>query len=179
MITLLTTIRSHPAVPMHGPEHHFALPGVIVAAYRNSGGAAGQTEILSAIERGRGVPGGSCGFWGACGAALGVGIAFALLLQSNPVKADERQIVQQVTAQLLQTSSEVKAARCCQRETWMALQKAAELSELLLPLPLRAAGRTRCGQRGLNRECAGPDCPFYAPVEAQGGRGAKAQRDLL
>jgi MoaA/NifB/PqqE/SkfB family radical SAM enzyme/SAM-dependent methyltransferase len=179
MIDLLNRIRRHPAVPMHGPEHHFALPGVIVAAYRNSGGAAGQTEILSAIERGRGVPGGSCGFWGACGAALGVGIAFALLLQSNPVKADERQIVQHVTAQLLQTSSEVKAARCCQRETWMALQKAAELSELLLPLPLRAAGRTRCGQRGLNRECAGPDCPFYAPVEAQGGRGAKAQRDLL
>lgn len=161
MIDLLNRIRRHPAVPMHGPEHHFALPGVIVAAYRNSGGAAGEAEILSAIERGRGVPGGSCGFWGACGAALGVGIAFALLLESNPVKADQRQIAQGVTAQLLEATAEIKAARCCQRETWMALQKAAELSALLLPVPLTAAGRTRCAQRGLNSECAGPQCPYY------------------
>lgn len=162
MIELLNRIRQHPAVPLHGPEHHFALPGVIVAAYRNSGGAVGEAEVLSAIERGRAVPGGSCGFWGACGAALGVGIAFSLLLQSNPVKADERQIVQHVTAQLIEASSVIKAARCCQRETWTALQKAAELSVLLLPLPLTAAGPTRCRQKGLNRECAGLDCPFYA-----------------
>ncbi len=168
MIDLLNRIRRHPAVPMHGPEHHFALPGVIVSAYRNSGGAAGEDEILSAIERGRGVPGGSCGFWGACGAALGVGIAFALLLQSNPVKADERQIVQHVTAQLLQASSEVKAARCCQRETWTALHKSAELSRLLLPVPLSAAGRTRCTQRGLNSECAGPECPYYKACDSPG-----------
>jgi SAM-dependent methyltransferase len=39
MIALLEKIRSHPAVPVHGPEHHAMVPGIILAVYRNLGGA--------------------------------------------------------------------------------------------------------------------------------------------
>ncbi|MBU1233259.1 MAG: methyltransferase domain-containing protein, partial [Proteobacteria bacterium] len=38
LIALLELIRSHPAIPMHGPEHHAMIPGIILACYRNSGG---------------------------------------------------------------------------------------------------------------------------------------------
>jgi len=37
-IDLLQEIRRHPAIPLHGPEHHIMVPGIILAAYRNTGG---------------------------------------------------------------------------------------------------------------------------------------------
>ena len=38
MIDLINQLRSHPSFPLHGPEHHFAVPGVITAVFRNLGG---------------------------------------------------------------------------------------------------------------------------------------------
>ena len=34
---ILEQVMSHPAVPIHGPEHHAIVPAAIVAAVRNSG----------------------------------------------------------------------------------------------------------------------------------------------
>ncbi len=75
MIDLMNQLRRHPSFPLHGPEHHFAVPGVITAVYRNLGGDIQESDITTAIDRGRGVPGGVCAFWGTCGAAVGAGIA--------------------------------------------------------------------------------------------------------
>jgi MoaA/NifB/PqqE/SkfB family radical SAM enzyme/SAM-dependent methyltransferase len=161
MITLINTIRSHPAVPLHGPEHHFAMAGVIVAAYRNLGGDVTDADIITAIERGKGVPGGTCGFWGGCGAPLGAGIAFGVMLKSTPVTPSERKIVQELTGALIASISHIEAARCCQREIWTVLKKVAEISRHILPLPLKAEGDTHCGQRHLNKECPGKVCPWF------------------
>ncbi|MFH1021585.1 MAG: methyltransferase domain-containing protein, partial [Pseudomonadota bacterium] len=79
MLVLLDTIRRHPAIPLHGPEHHAMVPGIILATYRNLGGKISREAILTGIERGSKVPGGVCGFWGNCGAASGVGIGFSVL----------------------------------------------------------------------------------------------------
>lgn len=161
MITLINTIRSHPAVPLHGPEHHFAVAGAIVATYRNLGGDVTDADITSAIDRGQGVPGGSCGFWGGCGAALGAGIAFGVILKSSPVTPVERQRVQELTGSLIAGLGQIEAARCCQREIWSVLKKTAELSARLLPIALIAHGDTRCRQRHLNQECPGRACPWF------------------
>ena len=161
MITLINTIRSHPAVPLHGPEHHFAVPGVIVATYRNLGGDLGDADITAAMDRGKGVPGGSCGFWGGCGAALGAGIGFGVILKSSPVTPAQRQMVQALTGNLIGGLGSIEAARCCQREIWSVLKKAAELSERILPIPLQADGDTRCRQMHLNKECPGEVCTWF------------------
>ena len=161
MITLLNKIRKHPSMPMHGPEHHFAVPGIIISVYRNSGGSVGDQEILTGIERGKDIPGGACGFWGACGAALGVGIGFGVIIGSSPVKASHRQRLHKIVQEVLAEISSLKAARCCQRETWTALKKAAEISNNLLPISLKADGLTRCTQRKLNKECPGKICPYW------------------
>jgi SAM-dependent methyltransferase len=160
-ITLINTIRSHPAVPLHGPEHHFAVPGVIVATYRNLGGDVTDVDISTAMDRGKGVPGGSCGFWGGCGAALGAGIAFGVILKSSPVTPVQRQVVQELTGALIAGLGGIKAARCCQREIWSVLKKAAEMSARILPIPLKANGNTRCHQMQLNKECPGKPCPWF------------------
>ncbi|MFZ2087674.1 MAG: DUF5714 domain-containing protein, partial [Desulfobaccales bacterium] len=164
MIALLQEIRRHPAIPLHGPEHHILVPGIILATYRNLGGEVSPDMLRIALQRGRGVPGGYCAFTGACGAGVGVGIAFSLLLGANPVKARERQQVQQITQAVLQEQSACAAARCCQRDSWLALRKAAELSREYLPLALRAEAPLHCRQSHQNRECLGITCPLWVGV---------------
>ena len=159
MIKLLDTIRSHPAFPVHGPEHHFTVPAVIVATYRNRGGDVSNDDILAAIDRGRAVPGGVCAFWGACGAALGVGIGFGIILQSNPLKPGARQLVQQAVGEIINEIAAIKAARCCRRESYTALLKAAAWSKQILPISLDTGPVSECRQQENNRECIWQACP--------------------
>jgi 7,8-dihydro-6-hydroxymethylpterin dimethyltransferase len=80
------------------------------------------------------------------------------------VKARERQQVQEVTLAVLQEQASFAAARCCQRDCWLALKKAAELSRDYLPMPLRADFPLRCRQANQNRECLGAVCPLWEGV---------------
>lgn len=161
MITLLNKIRQHPAIPMHGPEHHAMVPGIILATYRNRGGKIGKETILTGIERGSKVPGGVCGFWGSCGAAVGVGIGFSILLDATPLTPKDRQIAQNITADVLMKVSQVRGARCCQRETVTALQEAARISKDVLPVSLLAEDMINCGQYDKNKECIRKHCPLW------------------
>jgi len=159
MLEILARLRQHPSIPVHGPEHHALMPAIIITAYRNSGGQIEDDLIATAIRRGNQIIGGSCAFTGICGSASGVGIAFSLLLQANPVKAEQRQLVQQITQQVLADIAELKAARCCQRDCWLGLKKAAELSKEYLPVTLCADAVIGCYQRHQNQECIGMECP--------------------
>ena len=170
LIDLMNELRRHPAFPVNGPEHHFAVPGVILAVYRNRGGAVSEEDIVTAIDRGKQVPGGVCAFWGACGAAVGVGIAFGVMLQSTPLTPLPRQQVQQITEAVIARINAYEAARCCQRESWTALRSAAEMSRQYLPVRLPAEGDARCRQQAQNRECARQDCPYFQ--EQAGSAGA-------
>ncbi|MDH3393737.1 MAG: DUF5714 domain-containing protein, partial [Desulfobulbaceae bacterium] len=167
MLALLTRIRKHPAIPMHGPEHHAMVPGVILATYRNLGGAIDREAILAGIDRGSKVPGGVCGFWGNCGAAAGVGIAFSVILEATPLTAGSRQQAQTVTAQVLSRIAEVKGGRCCQRETVIALREAAAISADTLPVKLLAEAQFPCLQFSGNKECIRKQCPLWG-VENMG-----------
>jgi MoaA/NifB/PqqE/SkfB family radical SAM enzyme/SAM-dependent methyltransferase len=163
LIALMQEIRQHPAFPVHGPEHHALVPGVVLATYRNLGGEITSKEIATALSRGKSVAGGSCGFMGVCGTVTGVGTAFSLLLKANPVRPKERRQVQLVTHAVMQTLAQFEAARCCQRECWLALKKAAELSADLLPITLKADAEIVCRQSKHNKECLKNNCPFYKP----------------
>ncbi len=161
MISLLTTIRSHPAVPMHGPEHHGMVPGVILAAFRNSGGDISREVISAGIDRGSKVPGGACGFWGSCGAAIGAGIAAALILDATPLTPSPRQQAQGFTAQILTAIAEITGGRCCQRETWLALVHTARLSSEFFDIQMQANTPLHCDQYRKNRECIRKQCPLW------------------
>lgn len=161
MISLIKEIRDEQSVPMHGPEHHAMLPGVILASAKNSGLPVTQDDILTGISRGAKVPGGSCGFMGNCGAAIGAGIAFAVLLESTPLTPAARQKAQGATARILTRIAEMKAGRCCQRETYIALRETAEISKDILPIPLTADELLACSQYHLNRECVRKQCPLW------------------
>jgi MoaA/NifB/PqqE/SkfB family radical SAM enzyme/ubiquinone/menaquinone biosynthesis C-methylase UbiE len=161
VIELFKKIRSHPSVPMHGPEYHSLVPAAILAVYRNSGGDISDKDILDAIERGTTIAGGSCAFLGICGAATGVGIAYSIILKANPYMARERQIVQTVTREILEKISRYKAPRCCQRDCWIGLMTAADLSERYLPITIPADETLVCEQHEKNKECIRKLCPLW------------------
>ncbi len=118
------------------------------------------STVQTGTKRGSSVAGGYCAFMGVCGAAIGVGIAFSLILEANPLDPGLRKTVQSITQTVLAEIAELPAARCCQRNSWIALKKAAELSKNNLPLDLCADYGLICRQKGINKECFGKACPL-------------------
>lgn len=161
MFQLFDRIVSHPTFPLHGPEYHSLVPGVILATYRNLGGPISNERILEGIDRGTMVPGGACAFLGVCGAASGVGIALSVMLESNPLQAKSRQIVQRIVSETLAEIASVRAARCCRRESHHAFRVAARESDRLLPIALQAEQWHSCQQHQQNKECIKQSCPFF------------------
>lgn len=49
-------LMEHPAVHMHGPEHHLLVPAILVTASNNASGSSDSTAITKAIERGATIP---------------------------------------------------------------------------------------------------------------------------
>ena len=98
---------------------------------------------------------------GVCGAAVGVGIAFSLILGATPLTPKERKVAQNASLEALRDIAKFKAARCCQRDSYLALKKAAEISKKYLDVELKAEYELKCHQRELNKECIGKGCPLY------------------
>jgi len=161
MIDLFLRIRKHGAIPMHGPEYHSLVPGIILSVYKNLGGPISDEGILTGIERGRSVAGGACSFLGICGAAAGVGIAFAIIIGATPYSGRERQLVMKVTKEVMEKIAAYEAPRCCQRECWTALKAASVLSEKHLSIHLPAEQGITCTQYRSNKECIGGECVLW------------------
>jgi hypothetical protein len=54
--------------------------------------------LETVLKRSSKVPGGWCGYYGACGAAVGVGIAVSALTGATPLKGQERSLALAATA---------------------------------------------------------------------------------
>lgn len=174
-LALLHRIRAHPALPMHGPEHHMLVPAVLVAAYRNTHGGLDNAAITTAIERGATIAGGACAFLGACGAAMGVGTAFSVILGGTPFEGAIRKKVQEVTADVLGRIARYDAARCCRRDCTIAVRRAVELSARHLPHALACSTSRLCTQQRHNEHCLGAECPSW-PRRTQTSRDRSSVR---
>ena len=70
-IQMVDEMMENPYIYMHGPEHHIMVGAALLTAYKNAGGELDLEEALAEMQaRGSRYPGGSCGLWGACGAAV-------------------------------------------------------------------------------------------------------------
>jgi len=158
-VALFFALRRSHLFPVHGPEHHVLAPAAFLTAYRNRFGGLPQARIDAAIDRATQFPGGTCGYWGACSAALGIGVAYATLLHATPLSHASRGDAQTVVSRLLAELGKIGAPRCCRRESYLALKLGCELSGEYLPHALEAGPAPECDQMALNRECLGEECP--------------------
>jgi hypothetical protein len=161
-IRLANLIMRHPSLKMHGPEHHFLVPAVLLATYYNAAGMPQEKErkIKEARKRAENVLGGFCGFYGDCGAAVGTGIFVSIVTGATPLSKREWRQANQMTAQSLLTIARHGGPRCCKRNSFLAIQEAVDFTskEFGVKIPLPRA--VKCSYSHLNRECLGKQCPF-------------------
>ncbi|MFC1988750.1 DUF5714 domain-containing protein [Chloroflexota bacterium] len=157
---ILEQVMSHPAVPMHGPEHHAIVPAVIVAAVRNSGYPLPDGAVEKALERASKVPGGWCGLYGDCGAAVGAGIAISVITGATPLTGKPRTLAMAATSQALSRMLD-EQPRCCKRASRIAMQSTVEFLREHLGINLLQADKVRCTYFLRNQECARERCTYY------------------
>jgi hypothetical protein len=160
---ILEKVMAHPSVPMHGPEHHAMVPAIIVAAVKNAGYPVPEGAVEKAIERGSKVPGGWCGFYGACGACIGVGIAVSVLTGATPLTGKTRSLANEATAFALNKMID-GGARCCKRASRKAMEAAVEFLGTRMGINLNISREIKCGYVQRNRECVREACAYYYQV---------------
>jgi hypothetical protein len=162
-IALAVRLMRHPALKMHGPEHHFLVPAVLVATYWNAKGEPERraTAVAEARRRSEPVAGGFCGLQGACGAGIGTGIFVSLVSGATPLAGPARGLANRMTARALDVVSRTEGARCCKRDSFLSILAAARFAKEHLGVALPAHGPA-CEWSDVNRECIRERCPFHS-----------------
>ena len=157
------TLMRDPRVKMHGPEHHFLVPAVLLSAYYNVTGETDKKEekINLAQKRAISVLGGFCGYQGDCGAAVGVGIFVSVMTGSNPLSTNEWRLSNLATGRSLITIAEHGGPRCCKRNSFLAILEATKFVQENFKVALPTSIVIKCDFNHLNKECIKEKCPFY------------------
>ena len=156
-LNLAINLMRHPSIKMHGPEHHFLVPAVLLAAFYNKKGSLDEKKkrIIEARRRAEKVLGGFCGTHGNCGAAVGTGIFLSLITNTTPLSKESWKESNLMTAKALFLIAEHGGPRCCKRNTFLALKSMSEYQGLGMDEDLQ------CQFSGYNKECRKKDCLFY------------------
>jgi hypothetical protein len=157
---IVNLIMKHPGMPMHGPQHHYLVAPVMLAALSNAGQRPLQPgRAAAAIQRTSKIPFAVCGLRGACGAAESVGALVAILTGASYLKGPERALALRATARALDAVAEEGGPRCCKQSVYLSLETAVDFlrAELGLDVPLTI----HCTFAQANPECKQEDCRYY------------------
>ena len=159
-LTILEKMMAMPFCHMHGPEHHVMVGAALLTAYKNAGG---EIELQKALHemyrRGKAVPGGACGFWGACGAGVSTGQFVSIVTGSTPLAAEPWGLSNQMTAKALDSIGKNGGPRCCKRDSYLAILAAIDFAAEHLHVQMEKSAPV-CTRSRLNNQCIGKRCPF-------------------
>ncbi len=162
---ILNHMMSMPFCHMHGPEHHIMVGMALLTAYRNSGGDLDlKRALIEMNSRGRSVPGGACGFWGACGAGLSTGMFLSIVTGSTPLGGENFGLSHKMTAGALQAIGEIGGPRCCKRDSYLSVLWAVDFAKEHLGIQMEQP-KIRCSYSSQNNQCIGKRCPFCKKKE--------------
>ena len=167
-IAIARALMADPFVHMHGPEHHVLVGAALLTAWHNSSGQGDFPAALAELaRRGEQVPGGACGFWGCCGAAVSAGIFFSVAAGATPLAGESWGLANRATAAALQAIGDIGGPRCCKRDSFTAILQAADLCRRELGVDMEIPERVVCGFFPQNRECLGRRCPYHPAEKKQ------------
>lgn len=159
-IGIIRKLMAMPFCHMHGPEHHVMVGAALLTAYRNAGGMIDLAEALKEMySRGKAVPGGACGFWGACGAGISAGQFMAIATASTPLAVEPWGLSNRMTATALDSIGSVGGPRCCKRDSWLAILAAIGFTREHLGVEMKKTIPV-CDYSRKNNQCIGKRCPF-------------------
>lgn len=160
-IEIIEKLMSMEFCHMHGPEHHVMVGAALLTAYKNAGG---QIELSKALiemyNRGKQVPGGVCGFWGACGAGISTGMYTAIVTNSTPLEQEAWRLSNQMTARALHAIGQNGGPRCCKRDSYIAIIEAVDYTKEMLGIEMEIRDIV-CSRSKMNNQCIQNRCPFY------------------
>ena len=161
-IEIMRKLMEDPYIYMHGPEHHIMAGAALLTAYHNCGGQIDLKEALEEMRsRGSKYPGGACGMWGACGAALSAGICFSIMTSSSPLSVETWGLGNRLTAACLSAIGETGGPRCCKRDSFTALHEAVKFIGKNLGIVLEEPEQLLCRFSDRNSQCIRFRCPYY------------------
>ena len=159
-LEILEKMMSMPFCHMHGPEHHVMVGSALLTAYRNAGGNVDLEKALKEMySRGKAVPGGACGFWGACGAGISAGQFVSIATSSTPLAVEPWGLSNRMTAKALESIGNVGGPRCCKRDSYLAILAAIDFAAEHLNVRMEKS-KPSCPRSGQNNQCIGKRCPF-------------------
>ena len=159
-IAILEKMMSMPFCHMHGPEHHVMVGSALLTAYKNAGGDLDLPKALQEIySRGKAVPSGACGFWGACGAGISTGLFVSIATGSTPLAVEPWGLSNQMTSRALDRIGAVGGPRCCKRDSYLAILTAIDFAAEHLNVHMEKHMPV-CTRSSQNNQCIGKRCPF-------------------
>ena len=150
-------------IKMHGPEHHFLVPAVLLASYYNlkNDDERKAEKIKEAEKRARNLLGGFCGYYGACAAGIGTGVFISLITGATPLSKHEWKLSNMITANSLLSIANVGGPRCCKRTTFLSITEAVNFLYENFGIRMNINRNLKCEFSSLNKECLRDECPFY------------------
>ncbi len=161
-IEIIQHMMTMPFCHMHGPEHHVMVGSALLTAYRNAGGEIDLSSALMEMQkRGKNVPGGACGFWGACGAGISTGMFISIVTHATPLTNQQWGLSNQMTASSLSAIGTIGGPRCCKRDSYLAILSAIDFVKENLGVEMTRP-QVKCIHSEKNNQCIGARCPFKA-----------------
>lgn len=159
-IEIINSMMAQPFCHMHGPEHHIMVGAALLTAYKNAGGEIDlQQALVEMMSRGRSVPGGACGFWGACGAGISAGMFVSIISKSTPLSAEPFGLSNLMTSKALERIGAIGGPRCCKRDSFLSILAAVDFVRENFGIDM-ARREITCGYAAQNNQCIGKRCPF-------------------
>ncbi len=159
-IKIIRKLMALPFCHMHGPEHHIMVGSALLTAYKNSGGEIDLNKALIEMQsRGKKVPGGACGFWGACGAGVSAGMFVSIITGSTPLSNESWGLSNKMTSAALGAIGEIGGPRCCKRDSYLAITEAVKLVKENFGIEMEL-DKIKCTHSAQNNQCIGARCPF-------------------
>ncbi len=163
-IAILEKMMSQPFCHMHGPEHHVLVGAALLTAYNNALTVDSlrpdmQSALLEVMSRGRQVPGGACGYMGACGASISTGIFMSVITRNTPLSTDTWRLCNLLTAKALEQVALNGGPRCCKRDSYLSILTAVDFVKEHLGVEMEKA-EVVCSRSQINNQCIGQKCPF-------------------
>lgn len=151
-----------PYVHMHGPEHHVLVGAALITAYHNAGGDVDLSKALKEMKsRGSKYPGGSCGFWGCCGAAVSTGMYLSIITETTPLSSKTWGWANRITSLALGRMADLGGPRCCKRNSFVALETAVAYTKEILGVEMELPRKIRCTHYPKNAQCLRKACPYF------------------
>lgn len=161
-VEILEKMMSMDFCHMHGPEHHVMVGASLLTAYRNAGGDIDlDTALAEMMSRGKSVPGGACGFWGACGAGISSGMFVSIISGSTPLENEPFALSHKMTARSLQAIGDIGGPRCCKRDSYLSILEAVDFVRENFGIEMDRH-KVTCTRSAENNQCIGKRCPFSA-----------------